>query len=108
MPAERKLLGELARGLLGPRQVLEQHADVVARGLGGAVERFAVTPQLLGAAVEFAGDPAKLAGRLVAELHQMLGDHRQLGAAVVDPLRQHFEQRFERLALGAHRDAPTG
>ena len=93
-----KLLGELARGLLGARQILEQHADVVARGLGGAVERFAVAQQLLAAAVEFARDPAELAGGVVAELHQMLRDHRQLGAAVVDPLREHFEQRFERLA----------
>ena len=90
-----------ARGLLGARQVVEQHGDVVARGFGGAVERFAMAQQLLAAAVEFAGDPAELAGRLVAELHQMLRDHRQLGAAVVDSLRQHFEQALRATALSA-------
>ena len=103
-----KLLGQLARGLFGPRQVLEQHADVAARGLGGAIERFAMAQQLLAAAVEFAGDPAELAGRIVAELHQMLRNHRQLGPAVVDSLRDDLEQGFERLALGAHRDDRPG
>jgi hypothetical protein len=54
--------------------------------------------------IEFAGYPAKLVCRFVAELHQMLRHHRQLGTAVVDPLRQHLEQRFERARLGAHSD----
>ena len=58
--------------------------------------------------VELARDPAELAGRLVAELHQMLRDHRQLGPAVADPLRQDFEQRLERPRFGAHRDDRAG
>ena len=77
------LLGNRARCLFRARQIFEQHGDVVARRFGGAVERLAMPPQLLAAAVELARDPAELAGGLVAELHQMLGDHRQLGAAVL-------------------------
>ena len=64
--------------------------------------------KLFAAAVEFAGDAAELAGRLVAELHQMLRHHRQLGAAVADPLRQDLEQRLERLRFAAHRDDRAG
>jgi len=38
----------------------------------------------------------------------MLGDHRQLGPAVVDPLRQHFEECLERAGFAAHRDDRSG
>ena len=77
-------------------------------GFGGAVERHAMLGQLLGARIELAGDAAELAGRLVAKLHQVLRDHRQVGAAVLDSLRQHAEQRLERACLGAHRDDRAG
>ena len=75
---------------------------------GGPVERFAVAHQFLAAAVELARDPAELAGGLIAELHQMLRDHRQLGAAVGDPLRQDLEQRLEPARFAAHRDHRAG
>ena len=73
--------------------------------------RSSATPcfaSLLGARIQLAGDSAELAGRLVAELHQVLRDHRQLGAAVVDALGQDPEQTFERARFGAHRDHRAG
>ena len=45
LPTARSCSATRARGLLGSRQVLEQHGDVVARGFGGAVERLAVPLQ---------------------------------------------------------------
>ena len=67
-----------------------------------AVERLAVPLQSFAAGIELSRDPAELAGGLVAELHQMLRDHRELGPAVVDALRQHFEQRFQRARFCPH------
>ena len=101
-------LGQRARGGFGARQVLEHHRNVVAGGFGGAVERFAVALQGRAAGIEFAGDPAKLAGRLVTQLHQRLGHHRQFGPAVAEPLGKHLKQGFERLRFAAHRDDRAG
>ena len=76
VPADQsKLVGHGAGRLLSLRQVLEQHGNVDSSSPGGAIECFAVAHQFLDAAVELAGDPAELAGCLVAQLHQMLRDH---------------------------------
>ena len=72
--------------------------------IGRAVKRFAVPLQPLAAVVELLGDPAKLSGRIIAELHQILRHHRQLGATLADPLRQDFEQSLERLSFATHSD----
>lgn len=90
-----KLLGDRSRRFLGSRKVLEQHSHIVARGFGCAIESFAMSFQPLGAGVELARDVAELAGRVVSELHQVLGDHGQLDAAVLNPLGQDLEQSFE-------------
>ena len=58
----------------------------------------------VGAGIELTSNPAKLVGRLVAEVHQMLADHRQLGPAVPDPLRKHLKERLQRARFGSHRD----
>ena len=103
-----QLFGHAPRGCLCTRQVVEKNGDIGARRFGGTIKSHAVLRQLVRAGIQLARDSAKLAGRLVAELHQVLGNHRQLGAAVVDPLGQDTEQAFERARFGPHLDYRTG
>ena len=76
--------------------------------LRGAVKRRPVLFELLAAAVELARNAAEFPGRFIAELHQVLRDHRQLGPAVGDPLREHFKECLEAAGLGPHRDHGAG
>ena len=55
LPIERSCSDKPRARFFGARQIVEQDGNVVARGFGGAVERFAVALQLLAAAVELAG-----------------------------------------------------
>ena len=86
-----ELLGHAPGSRFGPRQVIEQNRDVIARRFRCPIERDAMFRELVRARIEFARDPVKLAGRFVAELHQVLRDHGQLGAIVLDALREDSE-----------------
>ena len=83
-----ELLGHAPGSRFGPRQVIEQDRDVIARRFGSPIERDAMFRELVRARIELARDPVKLAGRFVAQLHQVLRDHGQLGAIVLDALRE--------------------
>jgi hypothetical protein len=97
-----QLLGHAQGGGFGPRQIVEQHGNVVPGGLRRAIEGDAVLRQFVGARIKLARNSAKLARGLVAKLHQMLGHHCQFGPAVLDPLCQDREETFQRPRLGPH------
>ena len=99
-----ELLGHAPGSRFGPRQVIEQDRDVIARGFRCPIERDAMFRELVRARIEFARDPVKLAGRFVAQLHQVLRDHGQLGAIVLDALREDSQQTFQGPGLRAHLD----
>ena len=103
-----QLFSHVPRGLLCTRQIVEKNGDVRARRFRGTIERDAVLRQLVRARIQLPRDSAKPAGRLVAELHQVLRNHRKLGAAVVDPLGQDAEQTFKRARFGPHLDHRAG
>ncbi len=64
--------------------------------------------KLFGTGVEVTGDGAELAGGLVAELHQVLGDHGQFGPAILDALGKNAEQRLQGPRFCPHFDDRPG
>ena len=101
-PRAAQRLGHGQGRRFGARQVLEQNANVEPGHVRRPVERVAMRGQSLRALLEVSGDGAEPRRRFVAESHQLAGDIVQFGVILVDPLRQHAQQRTERPRLVAH------
>ena len=93
-------LGDGARLLLGPRQIVEEDSDIDLGGVGRGVERGRLLVEGRGLLGEVISHPAEPVRRLVAERHQPLRLAAQPGVIVLDPAGDDLEHAFQRPALG--------